>query len=63
LKYGNNDLYRSRNTFHFAENKDVQLTVIYFASDIIPQGKINSRFSLDLKVDTKKYELFIAQYL
>jgi outer membrane receptor protein involved in Fe transport len=36
------------NTFHFPKNLDVQLTAIYLAPDIIPQGKINSRFSLDL---------------
>ncbi len=36
------------NTFHFPENIDAQLTVIYLAPDIIPQGKIKSRFSLDL---------------
>jgi len=35
------------NTFHFLKNFDVQLTGIYLASDIIPQGKIKSRFSLD----------------
>ena len=35
-------------TFHFPKNMDVQLTGIYLAPDIIPQGKIKSRFSLDL---------------
>ena len=38
------------NTFHFAKNIDAQLTAIYFAPDIIPQGKIKSRFSIDLGV-------------
>jgi len=38
------------NTFHFAKNIDAQLTAIYLAPDIIPQGKINSRFSLDVGI-------------
>ncbi|MBK8515437.1 MAG: TonB-dependent receptor [Saprospiraceae bacterium] len=50
------------NTFHFPKNIDAQLTAIYLAPDIIPQGKIKSRFSLDLglkKVIQKgKGELF-----
>ncbi|MBP6410505.1 MAG: TonB-dependent receptor [Pseudarcicella sp.] len=36
------------NTFHFAKNIGAQFTVIYLAPDIIPQGKIKSRFSLDI---------------
>lgn len=36
------------NTFRFSKNIDAQLTAIYLAPDIIPQGKIKSRFSLDL---------------
>lgn len=35
-------------TFRFSKNIDAQLTAIYLAPDIIPQGKIKSRFSLDL---------------
>lgn len=35
------------NTFHFAMDWDVQVTAIYLAPDIIPQGKILSRFSID----------------
>jgi outer membrane receptor protein involved in Fe transport len=38
------------NTFHFYKNTDAQLIVIYLAPDIIPQGKIKSRFSLDLGI-------------
>ncbi len=38
------------NIFHFTKNVDVQLTAIYLAPDIIPQGKINTRFSLDLGI-------------
>lgn len=38
------------NTFHFAKNVDAQLTAIYLAPDIIPQGKIHARFSLDIGV-------------
>jgi outer membrane receptor protein involved in Fe transport len=50
------------NTFHFPKNIDVQLTGIYLAPDIIPQGKIKSRFSLDLglkkTIQKGKGELF-----
>lgn len=38
------------NSFHFTKNIDAQLMAIYFAPDIIPQGKINSRFSLDVGI-------------
>jgi outer membrane receptor protein involved in Fe transport len=50
------------NTFHFPKNIDAQLTAIYLAPDIIPQGKIKSRFSLDLglkkAIQKGKGELF-----
>ncbi len=50
------------NIFHFAKNIDAQLMAIYLAPDIIPQGKINSRFSLDVGVkkliQKEKGELF-----
>ena len=50
------------NTLHLAKNLDAQLTAIYLAPDIIPQGKIKSRFSLDLGVkkaiQNEKGELF-----
>jgi len=35
------------NTLHFSHKTDLQFSVIYLAPDIIPQGKIKSRFSLD----------------
>lgn len=35
------------NVFRFTNGWDAQLTVIYLASDIIPQGKMMSRFSID----------------
>jgi outer membrane receptor protein involved in Fe transport len=35
------------NVFHFAKGWDTQLTAAYLAPDIIPQGKISSRFSID----------------
>lgn len=35
------------NTFHFPKEWDAQLTAVYLAPDIIPQGKILSRFSID----------------
>lgn len=34
--------------FHLPKKIDAQLTAIYLAPDIIPQGKIDSRFSIDL---------------
>ena len=36
--------------FHFKKDLDVQLTSIYLAPDIVPQGKIGARFSLDLGI-------------
>ena len=49
--------------FHLKKSLDVQLTAIYLAPDLIPQGKIGSRFSLDLGVKKQiqkgKGELFI----
>ncbi len=36
------------NTFHFSKNLDAQLTASYLAPDIIPQGKRESMFSIDL---------------
>jgi len=50
-------------TFHLPKNFDAQLTVIYLAPDIIPQGKIEQRFSIDLGVKKSlqngKGELFL----
>ena len=50
------------NTFHFQKSIDAQFTAIYLAPDIIPQGKINARFSLDLGlkkvIQNGKGELF-----
>jgi len=33
--------------FHFVKQTDLQITAIYLAPDLIPQGKISSRFSVD----------------
>lgn len=38
------------NTFHLPKKFDAQLTAIYLAPDIIPQGKIAQRFSLDFGI-------------
>ncbi len=38
------------NTIHFSRNVDAQVTAIYLAKDIIPQGTIGSRFSLDVGI-------------
>lgn len=36
--------------FHFPQNFDIQLTGIYLAPDIIPQGKIDERYSVDVGI-------------
>jgi outer membrane receptor protein involved in Fe transport len=36
--------------FRFAKQTDLQITAIYLAPDIIPQGKIGARFSVDMGV-------------
>ncbi|MRG44247.1 TonB-dependent receptor [Chitinophaga sp. SYP-B3965] len=38
------------NNFRFAAGVEAQLTAVYMAPDIIPQGKIGSRFSLDFGI-------------
>ena len=49
--------------FHLKKSTDIQLTAIYLAPDLIPQGKIGSRFSLDLglkkQIQKGKGEVFI----
>ncbi|MBK9718630.1 MAG: TonB-dependent receptor [Saprospiraceae bacterium] len=49
--------------FYLPKNFDIQATFIYLAPDIIPQGKIAQRFSLDLGIKTTiqkgKGELFL----
>lgn len=50
------------NTFHFNKKLETQLTASYLAPDIIPQGKIQSMFSIDLgmkkSIQKGKGELF-----
>ncbi|MDD4754832.1 MAG: TonB-dependent receptor [Prolixibacteraceae bacterium] len=50
--------------FKFWKNAEAQLTAIYLAPDIVPQGKIDQRFSLDLgikkSVQKGKGELFFS---
>lgn len=50
-------------TLHLARNTDVQLTTVYQAPDVIPQGKSYSRFYVDLgikkSVHGAKGEIFI----
>jgi hypothetical protein len=50
-------------TFKLPQNFDVQLTGIYLATDIIPQGEIGERFSLDVGIkkiiQKNKGELFL----
>lgn len=51
------------NTFHFGKEVDAQLSAVYLAPDLIPQGKIGARFSLDAGIKKKirkgKGELFL----
>lgn len=50
--------------FHLPKKVDVQATFIYLAPDIIPQGKIGQRFSMDLglkrSIQQGKGELFLS---
>jgi outer membrane receptor protein involved in Fe transport len=36
------------NNFHFPNALDLQVTLLYLAPDIIPQGEIQARFSMDI---------------
>lgn len=51
------------NAFHFAKGLSAQLTAVYLAPDIIPQGRIQSRFSMDIglkkAIQKGKGELFL----
>ncbi len=41
---------KMNNVFRFAKGWDAQCTLVYLAPDIIPQGRIKSRFSMDAGV-------------
>lgn len=49
--------------FHLPKQTDLQITSIYLAPDIIPQGKIGARFSVDMgikkQIQKSKGELFL----
>lgn len=49
--------------FHFRKKVDLQLTGIYLAPDIIPQGKIGARYSVDMgikkTIQNGKGEIFL----
>jgi len=51
------------NIFKFSNGFDAQLTAVYLAPDIIPQGRIGSRFSMDMgvkkSVQNGKGEIFL----
>lgn len=53
---------KMNNNFHLPKNFEMQLSAIYLAPDIIPQGKIDQRFSLDFgvkkSIQNGKGELF-----
>ncbi len=52
------------NTFHLPNKTEAQITAVFLAPDIIPQGKIQARFSLDAgirkSIQKDKGELFFA---
>ncbi|MBV8327289.1 TonB-dependent receptor [Chryseobacterium sp.] len=54
---------KMNNTFHFPKGLNAQFTIVYMAPDIIPQGKIKSRFSMDVgfkkAIQKGKGELFL----
>lgn len=54
---------KANGLFHLQKKVDVQLSAVYMAPDLIPQGRVGSRFSLDLgmkkSVQSGKGELFI----
>jgi hypothetical protein len=54
--------FKLNGMFHLPKTVELQLTAIYLAPDIIPQGKIGTRFSVDLgakkQVKKGKGELF-----
>jgi len=41
---------KSNNTFHFSKTFTGQLSAVWLAPDIIPQGKVGARFSMDLGI-------------
>jgi outer membrane receptor protein involved in Fe transport len=51
------------NSFKLSKDFDAQLTAVYLAPDLIPQGKIGQRFSLDFgikkKIQKGKGEIFL----
>lgn len=51
--------------FHLPKQTDIQITNIYLAPDIIPQGKIGTRFSVDMGIKNKfkkvKVNCFLMQ--
>ncbi|MCC9070386.1 TonB-dependent receptor [Flavobacterium sp. F-65] len=51
------------NTFQFNKTVSGQLSAVYLAPDVIPQGRINSRFSIDLgakkSIQKGKGEIFL----
>lgn len=51
------------NNFHLPHNLEMQVTAVWLAPDIIPQGRIGQRFSLDLglkkSIQKGKGELFL----
>lgn len=44
---------KSNNTFHFSKTLSGQLSAQWLAPDVIPQGKVGSRFSIDLGIKKK----------
>ncbi len=55
--------FKVNSMFHFPKQLEMQLSTIYLAPDIIPQGKIGARFSVDIGmkkgIQKGKGELFL----
>lgn len=55
--------FKINNNLHFSNTLDAQITTVYYAPDIVPQGRIKARYSLDFgikkQVQKGKGEFFI----
>jgi outer membrane receptor protein involved in Fe transport len=55
--------FKWNNILHFKKQLDAQISMVYLAPDIIPQGKIGTRFSVDMgikkTIQKGKGELFL----
>jgi len=42
--------FKINNNLHFSNTLDAQITTVYYAPDIVPQGRIKARYSLDFGI-------------